>query len=430
MSKTIFFIRPIYGHINPTLGLAKELVNRGEEVIYYSCSYLQEKIESTGATFRLLPDNGVHLNVGSTNNIDRDYWQQSKSLSFEEQVGNVYSELAYQIEDVQTQSKTLPGEIKREKPDYIVYDYMNAFWGKMLAIESGIPAIASIPTFAMCEEFLDVDPAGCLKYIFNLSPNALKDNAVSPKDLSDLLSYKISSTYGIKGFNMMNFGNSQLLNIVYTSRYFQPYGELFDKTFKFVGSSIAQGEATIDFHFDSLGDTPVIYLSLGTLCNPNLDFCRSCFEAFKDFDQKVLLHVGSVIDLSAVSDLDIPGNFIIKQYQYGPQLEILKRANLFLTHGGLNSTTESICHNVPLIVFPQLFDQYVVANQVEQLGAGIFIDDSGLNAGKLREAAQKILSDESFYQNCKKLKETIDTAGGVQLAADEIFKLKKELGIQ
>lgn len=51
MSKIVFFCIPAHGHTNPTLGVVRELVNRGHEVIYYSYNIMREKIESAGATF-------------------------------------------------------------------------------------------------------------------------------------------------------------------------------------------------------------------------------------------------------------------------------------------------------------------------------------------------------------------------------------------
>jgi UDP:flavonoid glycosyltransferase YjiC (YdhE family) len=53
VSKVMFFNIPLYGHINPTLPLAEELVNRGEEVLYYSTEGFRERIEKTGSIFRV-----------------------------------------------------------------------------------------------------------------------------------------------------------------------------------------------------------------------------------------------------------------------------------------------------------------------------------------------------------------------------------------
>ena len=56
MSKVFFFSIPFSGHVNPGIGLAKELVEKGEEVIYYCTDSFREKIESSGAVFRSYGD--------------------------------------------------------------------------------------------------------------------------------------------------------------------------------------------------------------------------------------------------------------------------------------------------------------------------------------------------------------------------------------
>jgi len=51
MGKVLFFGFPAHGHTNPTLALVRELIRRGERVIYYSYDEFQEKIEETGAEY-------------------------------------------------------------------------------------------------------------------------------------------------------------------------------------------------------------------------------------------------------------------------------------------------------------------------------------------------------------------------------------------
>lgn len=51
MSKIAFFCIPVFGHTNPTLEVVKELIKRGNEVWYYSCNMMKERIEATGAKF-------------------------------------------------------------------------------------------------------------------------------------------------------------------------------------------------------------------------------------------------------------------------------------------------------------------------------------------------------------------------------------------
>lgn len=49
MSKVIVFNLPKHGRINPSLAVIKELVARGEQVIYYTIKEFDTKIKATGA---------------------------------------------------------------------------------------------------------------------------------------------------------------------------------------------------------------------------------------------------------------------------------------------------------------------------------------------------------------------------------------------
>ncbi|MCV5706991.1 UDP-glucosyltransferase, partial [Escherichia coli] len=79
------------------------------------------------------------------------------------------------------------------------------------------------------------------------------------------------------------------------------------------------------------------------------------------------LSVGKHIDTNQLKN--VPPNF--KVYNYVPQLEVLKQANLFITHGGMNSSSESLYFGVPMIVIPVMGDQPIVAQRIEDLKAGI-----------------------------------------------------------
>ncbi|HET9223404.1 MAG TPA: hypothetical protein VFO07_12915, partial [Roseiflexaceae bacterium] len=55
MSKIIYLTPPAHGHINPTLPVMRELVQRGDELICYNTAEFRPQIEQTGAIFRAYP---------------------------------------------------------------------------------------------------------------------------------------------------------------------------------------------------------------------------------------------------------------------------------------------------------------------------------------------------------------------------------------
>ena len=154
------------------------------------------------------------------------------------------------------------------------------------------------------------------------------------------------------------------------------------------------------------------------MANENLDFYKNCFGALgsrEDID--IIMSIGKRIN---INDLGvIPKNF--KLYSYIPQLEVLKKVDLFITHGGMNSTSEGLYHNIPLIIVPQFGDQATVAKRVSTLGASIaLIGRDNYTADSIKLAMDKILFDNSYKENAFKIGKSLRDAGGYKKGAEII----------
>ena len=66
MAKGLFLIFPAHGHINPTIGLVRELIDKGDEITYISANEFKDKIEKVGATFKGY-DQDFSINPNNTN---------------------------------------------------------------------------------------------------------------------------------------------------------------------------------------------------------------------------------------------------------------------------------------------------------------------------------------------------------------------------
>ena len=107
-----------------------------------------------------------------------------------------------------------------------------------------------------------------------------------------------------------------------------------------------------------------------------------------------------------------------------PQLEVLQYTDVFITHGGTNSTSEALYYGVPLVVIPQRGDQYLVEQQITKCGAGIGISPENANSESLRNAVDTILKTPSFKNEAGNLGASLHAGGGFKTAADEIIKYK------
>src|SRR6185437_4692246 len=229
---------------------------------------------------------------------------------------------------------------------------------------------------------------------------------------------QLCKKYGIPADRSSSFLLSkENLNLVFTSMYFQPCSNSFNKTYKFVGPSIYPREDKAEFLKKLDKNKKLIYISMGTIFNDNVKFFRQCVTLFEKTEYQVVITLGHRL---TEKDLPpIPSNIIVQKYV--PQLEVLKRADLFINHAGMNGVSESLWYGVPMILIPQMYEQVFNAFRVQELGAGIYLKQSQATPVKILECVNKIISTESYYTNAKRIKKTFETAGGYKTAADEII---------
>lgn len=132
----------------------------------------------------------------------------------------------------------------------------------------------------------------------------------------------------------------------------------------------------------------------------------------------VVLVVGKRINIDQFEN--IPENF--KVFNYVPQLEVLQHTDVFVTHGGMNSSSEALYYGVPLVVIPVTGDQPLVAKRVTEVGAGVQLDRRTLTPEMLREAVEKVMNDKEFKENSRKIGESLRESGGYKQAVEEIVK--------
>lgn len=187
--------------------------------------------------------------------------------------------------------------------------------------------------------------------------------------------------------------------------------------FHFVGPCIdPDGREPTDFPFDRLTGQPLVYGSLGTLQNQRLWLFEAIAIACQTLDVQLVIALGGGTSPAALPPL--PGSPLI--VSYAPQVELLQKATLTITHGGLNTVLESLSNGVPMVAIPITNDQPGVAARIAWMGAGEFIMPRGLTAAKLHRKIYQVLTQPLYRQNAQYLQEAIQATGGAQQAADII----------
>lgn len=390
MSKLIFFNIPAYGHTNPTLPVIRELIQLGHEVYYYSFNTFKKEIEATGATF--ISCDAVDL--GMTENEENSE-RVSKDIVFATQL-IVKATLA--MDDWITQ------EVKRIKPDIIVSDSV-AYWGKLLALKLNIPYVSSTTTFAFNQhssKIMKQSLWNVIKMFFQLSKTKQLLKPLRDKG------YKVNTILDI----IQN--DHKTHTVVYTSKYFQPCADTFSDCYTFVGPCLRQSSHKIKKTRDKL-----IYISLGTVNNKNERFYQNCIEALKESDYQVIISVGEKVNKKIFE----PVPPFIKICSFVDQLAVLKEADVFLSHCGMNSVSESLYYGVPLVLFPQTSEQKGVANRVKQLGAGLYLKEN--KASTIQKAIQTVLEDTHYKEQAQKIQASFSKCGGAKEAAQAILSVLK-----
>lgn len=393
MARVLFINGGLEGHVNPTLGLVEELIRRGEEVLYVTTEPFRNRLEALGAVVRTF-----------------DGAKFSECM----RAGEISNFLGVATGLLRTADLIIPRvleQIAGEHVDYVIHDSMLGC-GRLIAQILKRPAVTSCTTFAQTEATVD-------RMLEDLS-RSLPDGTY-PRALDTFweTARKIEETYGVViGSVYEAYCNPEPLILVYTSKYFQPDGDHYDASFKFVGPAMRSAAVQESFDVSSLDRDPVIYIAFGTIFNQAVDFYRLCFSAFADAPYTVVLSVGRQTQIEGLGD--IPTNFIVRDHL--PQLTVLERARLFITHGGMNSASEGLYYGVPLMVFPQGADQHRVARRVAELGAGVRGEQKGWTATDLRTEAERLIGNTSVSEVCGRVGDSFRAAGGFPRAVDEVFR--------
>ena len=372
--KILFINLPYHGHVVPTIGLVQELIKQGCEVTYLMPFDWEEKVAESGAKF-----------YGYKNH---------RQLS--EQIKNAYA----------------TAESIVEQFDFIIYEQF-FFLGKHLAEKYNKP-VARIFTAPVTNEKL------MKEFITSKGPLSIFKH----KWIARAFTQDIAKGISMKTDNWLDeiIYNPPELNLVYTLREYQPYESEFpEEQYKFLGPSIYERKAE-SFDFVK-GINPVVYISLGTVIKGAVSFFQNCLEAFRDENIDVIISVGKNFDSRKLKN--IPSNIHI--YKSVPQLEVLNMADVFVTHGGMNSVSEALVYGVSMVVIPFVSDQPVNAQCIEKLGVGKRLEYSEVNKDTLKEYVQSVLLDADMKENIAKVQKLIRQAPGNQGGAEVIIDYYKNM---
>ena len=396
MSRFLFVVPPLVGHINPTVGLGARLAAEGHEVAWAGHPEFVARLVGPRATVFpcAVPDVTADRPAELRGPAALKFLWESFLIPLGESM----------IPGVEAAAEAF-------KPDVMVVD-QQAVAGAVVAERLGIPWATSATTAAEL-----ADPLGGMPKVAAWLREMLLDLELKHGDPKAAESGRYQGTYGDIRFS------PNLVIAFSTEELSGRHPELAD-TLRYVGPSIADRPADLDFPWHALpepGTKPIILISVGTA---NADaggaFLRACADAIAARPDlfAVIADPANAITAPPTNALTAP---------HIPQLELLPLTSAVICHAGQNTVCESLYHGIPLVLAPIRDDQPIVAQQAVDAGVAERIRFSRARAEQVGAALDSVLTQPGYRAAAERVAASFKAAGGADAAARYLIQMSTRL---
>jgi len=398
------FICPgLEGHLNSMTTLARQLQARNHEVVFLYSS------GAAGLPFVPSPEKD-HINEARPE-VSKKEGQDA---------------LQFSLRAVLTQTeailKSLPAIVQANGIDALIVDTVQ-FYAELGAMQLGMPYVhvASAVHF----DYSGYTPLCLFNWPHEATAAALARNREGVAKAASLLESvnqgvkAHASSVGLKiDWNDLDSTRSKWALITQVPRAFDFESSHWPSQFHHTGPfSDGKGREKVDFPWERLTGQPLIYASMGTILNGQVDVFRTIVAAVaKNKNLQLVLSVGDQVDPKQIGP--VPNNAIIARRV--PQLELLKQTTVCITHAGLNTVLESLAQGVPQVAIPVTYDQPGVAARIAHHKTGVVTSLDKLTADHLALRLDEVLTNPTYRENASKLQKAITEANGLSVAADLI----------
>jgi len=400
------------GHYYPLTALGRRLQSRGHEVVYFQVADLERPIRAAGLQFR---------------QIGREDFPPGSLRARDEELGKLKGLAALRcgLRGIERKAMMLfrdaPAAIRDEGVDSLIVDQIEMAGGTV-AEHLGLPfvsAAAALPINADASvppcHFAWSHRAGLRARLRNWLGNVAFEWT-----LSGILRTinRQRRAWALPPAPDINSLFSRLAQVAQLPAALDLAGRRLPDGFHHTGPwTDAAGREPVDFPWSRLDPRRLlVYASMGTLQNGILQTFRMIAEACTGRDLQLVISLGGGQDPAMLGDL--PGDPVV--VGYAPQLDLIRRSALTISHGGLNTALESLAQGVPMVVLPVTYDQPGVGTRIEWSGAGRSIPVGRLTVDRLRDAVRLVLDNPAYRQRARQLQRSIDAADGLARAADLI----------
>lgn len=411
MARFALVCPPLPGHLNPMLTLGRALQRRGHSAIFFHIPAIKSTVRAQGLEFHPV---GAVLSDALAESIRKmSEMQGLGSLRFAVRCSSRIAEILLD---------ELPAAFQSARVDLLLAD-QNEPAAATVAEHLGLPFVSVCPSLPLNRE-PDIPPP-FLPWRYHSMAWARTRNRVGYA-LSDLLIAPINRAlnryrrnWGMRPIVQPDDTFSSLAQLCQLIREVDfPRREL-PPAFHYLGPFCDTGApGTVPFPFEQLNGKPLIYASLGTLQAGDSRHFQTIAAACSGLDAQLVIATGS--DSGDLAER-LPGNPLV--VRYAPQLEVLAKASLAITHAGLNTVMQSLLMGVPMVALPITHDQPAIAARVAWCGAGEMIPIKQATSSSLRAAVQRVLFEPGYRARARELSQSVKLAGGVERAVDIVESL-------
>jgi zeaxanthin glucosyltransferase len=402
---------PVPGHIHPFGALGRELIERGHSVTVVHMADLENRTRAEGLGF---------VPIGQTAHPAGSLPQSLAALGRLKGMAALGFTIRAVAKTTEMMLRDGPAAIRNAGVEMLLVDQTEPAGGT-IAEHLGLPFV-TICNALMLNREADIpppftpwkyqpDPLGRLR---NRIGYAISDRMLRPVG-------KVVAAYrrkwALPAHKTSDESFSNLAQIAQQPPIFDFPRHRLPACFHYAGPLRKPALKPLDFPWEALNGRPLIYASLGTLQNNRADVFRTFAEAAAGLDAQLVITHGGALDGRELEAL--PGNPVV--VSYAPQIEVLRRARLTLTHAGLNTVLDSLSQGVPAIAIPITYEQPAIAERLRRTGAGEVLPFSALRVDRLRALMERLLHDDEYLTTAKKAAASIQTSGGVTRAADIIL---------
>ncbi|AVV45848.1 glycosyltransferase [Streptomyces sp. ID05-04B] len=398
MSRFLFVVPPLVGHVNPTVGVAAELAARGHRVAWVCPDpELVGRLAGHAA--------GPVFACGGA-----PVGERPADLRGPEALKFLWE--WYLLPLAEAMAPGVRAAVGTFRPDVVVAD-QQAFAGALVAERLGLPWATSATTSA---EF--TDPLAGLPKVrrwLDERLTALRAAVGDPGGAGDprfsphlVLAFSTPELAGTAPDGPGRGGGGGGRGGVC-----------------WVGPSVSARPSAAGFPWEWLdAGRATVLVTLGT-ANADvggrfLDLCRSALRERADRVQGVIVDPGGTL-AAREPDKDV---LIVPSV---PQLALLERGvGAVVCHAGHNTVCEALWHGTPLVVAPIRDDQPVVAGQVVDAGAGVRVRFGRVTAQRFGAALDSVLDDPGPRAAADRIRTAFRAAGGASAAAARLDELARE----